>query len=60
MGKKQSGRKRGRESAKYEATKAPRGMARTVGFECPRCGTDIGSPANVPDHNATAHLPAGR
>ena len=57
MGKKQSGRKRGRESARWEAEHGqPPGTTRKIGFTCPRCQTDIGAVANLAEHNADVHL----
>jgi hypothetical protein len=57
VGKKQSRRKRGRESAKWEAEHSkPPGTYRKIGFSCPRCNTDLGSPAQLDKHNADIHL----
>jgi len=53
MAKRETTRKRSKNADRWVTANAPRPR---TGYECARCGADIGSPANLPDHHDAAHL----
>lgn len=49
-------RKQAKEADRWVSANAPKPRTSDVpGYPCPRCGTDLGHPANQGDHNQLAH-----
>ena len=56
MSKDSRSKKKARDADRWLSANTP--AARTSdapGYPCPRCGSDIGHPAQQVDHNATVH-----
>jgi hypothetical protein len=58
MSKKESARKRAKESARWAANARPR--APKPATYCVRCGQGLAQVADIPAHNATVHLAGQR
>ena len=59
MAKKQSARKRAKESARWEAGHTPKSSP-ARGYPCTRCSENLTSVADLSQHHHDAHLGGGR